>query len=221
MKLLRSRIKPRFSAGKNAFSLTELLVVIAIIAILSAVSVTAIVGISKAGNLTKTVYDIAGFLENARATAMANNTYVCVGFREEIENASKNSPHKVLVTAVMSKTGLVPDLTLPKTYSSIGKPYVFENIALASTLNLTGMDTSAVDIGDANTWSFDQNVGKTKITFDKVMQFSPTGEVKISSSSSRWITVGLQPMQGSVRETKNVAALQISGLTGIVEVFRP
>ncbi len=79
---LASNLRAR-SQVRRAFSLVELLVVMAIIAILVGLSVASIKGLQDSGNITQAANNITGVLENARAYAMANNTYVWVGFYEE------------------------------------------------------------------------------------------------------------------------------------------
>src|SRR2546430_239776 len=66
----------------RAFTLVELLAVIAIILIMFSLIVPAMVGIKKANDVTKAAYDITGTLEQARAYAMGNDTWVYVGFTE-------------------------------------------------------------------------------------------------------------------------------------------
>jgi len=64
----------------RGFTLTELLVVIAIVGILIAASMPAFRGQNSAGNFNKSVEEIAGILDQARAYATAQNTYVWVAF---------------------------------------------------------------------------------------------------------------------------------------------
>ncbi len=64
----------------RSFTLTELLVVIAIMGIVIAVSLPSLRGQNGAGNFNKSVQEIAGILDQARAYATAQNTYVWVAF---------------------------------------------------------------------------------------------------------------------------------------------
>ena len=74
----------------RAFTLLELLVVISIIAILSVLVVPAFTNIKRGNDITTAAYTISSVLEQGRNYAMANNTYVWVGFYEE--NATATAP---------------------------------------------------------------------------------------------------------------------------------
>lgn len=67
----------------RAFTLIELLVVIGIITLASALLVPAFTNLKSSGDITNAAYAIVGVLEQGRNYAMANNTYVWVGFYEE------------------------------------------------------------------------------------------------------------------------------------------
>ena len=115
-KTRRSRHRLRTVSGQNAessdgFTLLELLAVISIIVVLMTLLVPTFSSRNNVGELTKATYDIAGFIEQARAYAMANNTYVYVGITEtDASLASSNRPQqkgngRVAVAMVASKNG--------------------------------------------------------------------------------------------------------------------
>lgn len=81
----------------KAFTLVEMLTVLVLIVIIASFAVPAFNSTGRANQSTKAAYDIAGTLEQARAYAMARNTYVWVGFYEE--DASKPTPSTELTTA--------------------------------------------------------------------------------------------------------------------------
>jgi prepilin-type N-terminal cleavage/methylation domain-containing protein len=87
---------PRLRSAAG-FTLIELLMVLALVGIMAALIVPAFDSVGKASQTTKAVYDITGALEQARAYAMARNTYVWVGFLEE--DASKPSPSTPVTSA--------------------------------------------------------------------------------------------------------------------------
>jgi Tfp pilus assembly protein FimT len=133
----------------------ELMVVIAIIIILMALLAPAFTNLKSAGDVTSAAYNIGGLLEQARSYAMANNTYVWVGFKEV--DASKDtsvSPQttgtgRVAIAIVASKDGTRgydatnSSLSNPAWTSygnganlvAISKLQRFENVHLATTLN--------------------------------------------------------------------------------------
>jgi type II secretory pathway pseudopilin PulG len=66
----------------SAFTLLELLVVIGVIGMLLVLIGSAFTTITSASDVAGAIYGIKGVLENARAYAKANHTYVFVGFAE-------------------------------------------------------------------------------------------------------------------------------------------
>jgi prepilin-type N-terminal cleavage/methylation domain-containing protein len=103
---------PRRNAAK-AFTLIELLVVMSIIVVLMALLAPSFVNISSANNVSKSVYDIAGILDQARTYAMGNNTFVFVGIAE-VDSAYTPTTGttfvsggigKVVIAVVASKDG--------------------------------------------------------------------------------------------------------------------
>ncbi|HEY5959928.1 MAG TPA: type II secretion system protein, partial [Polyangiaceae bacterium] len=82
----QSPITDRYSLSQreraSAFTLLELLMVIGIIAILLVLIAPAFTTIKSGTEVTTAIYGVKGLLENARACAKANHTYVFVGFAE-------------------------------------------------------------------------------------------------------------------------------------------
>jgi type II secretory pathway pseudopilin PulG len=66
----------------SAFTLLELVIVIGVIAILLVLIAPAFTTINSGTAVTTAIYGVKGVLENARAYAKANHTYVFVGFAE-------------------------------------------------------------------------------------------------------------------------------------------
>jgi type II secretory pathway pseudopilin PulG len=135
----------RDSRNFTAFTLLEILVVITLIAILLIAIIPAVTTLKPAGDLTTAAYTISDALQQARTYAMANNTYVWVGFYEEDINATSATnaapPYlgkgRVVLASVASKDGTSifgandPSASLPSTQLvSVGKPIKIENIHL-------------------------------------------------------------------------------------------
>src|SRR5438445_7285640 len=66
----------------RGFTLLELLIVIGLIAILLVLIAPAFTTIKSGTEVTTAIYGVKGLLENARAYAKANHTYVFVGFAD-------------------------------------------------------------------------------------------------------------------------------------------
>src|SRR5579864_2668405 len=133
---LLPQIKPQTSNIKHsrAFTLLELLVVMGIIAILLVLVVPAFTTIKGGNDATAAAYAIKGALEQARTYAKANNTYVWVGFFEELGFIGSTNPAtpgvgRIVISTVASKDGT-------KIYTSVSSP--------ASDLDSTGTRLSAV-----------------------------------------------------------------------------
>jgi Tfp pilus assembly protein FimT len=179
--------------------------VIAIVALLSALTLPAFNSIRNAGGLTKSANDIAGILEQARAYAMAQNTYTWVGFR-------KDGADTLVVGVIASKTGS----TNPAAdVVPLGKLARFENIQIATNISTISVVRTTADVQLANSTLVFTN--GTNI-FNQVLRWDSRGEARISSSLSRLIEIGLQ---SAGRNASNNAAVQISGLSGTVIVYRP
>jgi prepilin-type N-terminal cleavage/methylation domain-containing protein len=261
--MMRSR--GLFLLGRG-FSLIELLVVMALIGLLVALTIPAMNSIKGAGNVTKAAYDIAGALEQARAYAMANNTYTWVGFFEEDASQPSATPAtagtgRLVLSFVASKDGstvytnvVSPAATIPPGgFVQIGKLIKIDNVHLKSAI----ADDPVFPIGKGTGATFDARpavawdtakIGDTsppdslrpiqypvgaatpaptaQYTFKKLIQFNPLGEARVNNNNYSLkpaVEIGLQPSRGTVPDTnsKNVIAIQITGIAGRVNIYRP
>jgi prepilin-type N-terminal cleavage/methylation domain-containing protein len=235
----------RTARPPSGFSLVELLVVMAVIVVLLALVVPAITGIKGAGGVTKATYDVSGALETARAYALAHNTYTWVGFLEEDASGSSTppvaNPEKVVLAIVASKNGTTvydpnsgsdPDPIDPAELTQIAKLAKIDGVRLASFPDGSGtgetfetrppalLDEARIG-GDQPPTSTQYPFQTAQYTFRKTIQFSPRGEATVNSTYSLRpvIEIGLQPAHGE--EPGNVVAVQISGVTGNVTIYRP
>ena len=108
---MSARRKATTSRKQSAFTLMELMLVIAIMVIVAAFIAPAFTSIKGAGDVTGAIYNIGGLLEQARSYAMANQTYVWVGF-EEVDASKDPSVNpqtigtgRIAVAVVASRDG--------------------------------------------------------------------------------------------------------------------
>lgn len=230
MPSLNCRPSLRATASQSGFSLIELLTVMSIIAILSVGAVPAMNGIRGGQSLTKSAYDVAGVLEQARAYAMARNTYVYVGLAEASDTASdvQLTPGggRLLVGVMASKSGVRPlssDELIP-----MSRLQKYENLKL-DTLGTDGnmarqTGSDVVSFADASATGFAgftwNGAGGASVAFSKVIEFDPTGVARFTKKDNidAWIEIPLKPARSNGGD---VAALQVDGVTGVVRIYRP
>jgi type II secretory pathway pseudopilin PulG len=138
------------------FTLIELMVVMGIMILIVGLSAPGIVGMKKSRNIVAAGYAISGLLEQARMYAMANNTYVWVGFFEEDGTRSSQVPAvvgnggRLVMAAVASQSGeRYQDVASPASFG-LGDGSNPVNLVLISRLikidnvRLSGANTSSV-----------------------------------------------------------------------------
>lgn len=214
---LRARNAPE--TGTGAFTLVEMLVVIGIIVALSALVVPAFNAISGGKDVQNTAWEVSGLLDQARGYAMAENTHVWVGLRQESE--------ALLVGVVASRDG--SENTSAANLSQIHNGLTLENVELKDGLppyggRPVGTAEGVNDVATATSAiSFQARVGGVDRTFTgSVVEFKPSGESRIAGESlARWLEIGLQPTRGEVEIENNSAVVQIAGVSGHTRIFRP
>ncbi|CAN5719782.1 hypothetical protein BH09VER1_BH09VER1_34610 [soil metagenome] len=226
---------------RRAFSLIELLSVMAIIGMMTVAVVPAVNSIKGGSTLTKTAYDISGVLEQARAYAMANNTYVFVGLTEvnasNSDSALGQQPGtgRVVLVAAGSKDGTRSFGTGNSNLVALSKVRRFDNIHLDSappnTGNMTrpavaaGYQAGSPSFAAESSFQWPLSGASANYTFTKIIQFDPRGTASIQSSSRtipQWLEIGLAPSRGdTVVAEANGAALLLDGVTGSVKIYRP
>ncbi len=217
----------------EAFTLIELLMVLAIVAILLVLLMPALSALKTAGDISKAAADVSGALEEARAYAMANNTYVWAGFFEEDGSQPSTRPGtagvgRIVVALVASKDGspVYSPTSLapidPTKLLQISPLLKINNMHLATFTDGTGegnnFDTRpAIGSNEARIGAMSPSTssltpfpsplsGTAQYSFSKAIQFSPRGEARIDNdaySIEPNIEIGLQNTHGATLDTAN------------------
>lgn len=249
----KRRATPRlFFLPCAGFSLVELLVVMAILGLLAAV-VIPVLGSRGNGSLNQAVTQVADVLQQARAYAMANNTYVWVGFYEE-DGVATGTPAtaappyqgkgRVLMAAVASIDGTrifdenAAAAALPANrIVPIDRIMKIEGVHMTDLPAPKGGDARSIDgrsalpsqdsasrissdSGDRTDYPFTLQ----GYQFHKTVRFSPRGEVAVNGVTLKRVgEIGLRPARGNIvdQASPNIAAVQFTGISGNVQIYRP
>lgn len=194
----------------QGFTLLELLVVMAIMGVMIAVLAPAFTSIKGGSDLTNAAYDIAGTLEQARAYAMANNTFVWVGIVEEDVTADASKPQtagigRVAMAVVASKDGtrgydvtsinIISPAISGSNLVSLNKVQHFENAHLVTPTDATpisstgGMARPLADyiLGSSSSNSvtpFSSSIGAGQYSFTQVINYDPQGVARIQQAAN-------------------------------------
>ena len=216
-----------------AFTLIELLVVIGIIVLMMVLLVPAFTTMKGAGEVSVTAHAIRDALRQARMYAVANSTFVWVGFFEESVNSTGTAgTGRVVMSIVASKDGSRvysetvndPPALDQASLVQVGKLLKFENIHLErlsdAAVPRTDVPPDSYHVGHdafAKRIQFDQTeinnrttfqypiTGTAEYTFTKVIEFDPRGvSSKIVDSPVRVIEIGLRPTRGPSIDTNTV-----------------
>lgn len=193
---------------KRALSLLELLVVTALLGILAVMVVPAFVAIAQGSGMKRAVSDVSDSLEQARTLAMAQSTWVLVGFSQD----STTLPHNLTIMAVASKDGTTN--TAAANLTPLGKAIKVDNVQILS-------ETTSTNVVLKNSqFEFTVNVAGASRRFSgTVLAFSPQGEAIVTASVvSPWIEVPLQELRGDLPITNKTASIRVSGISGQVIV---
>jgi prepilin-type N-terminal cleavage/methylation domain-containing protein len=228
-------VRGRTSVRSAGFTLVELLTVIAIISIMSVLAFTAFNSIKKAGDVTTASTTIDNVLEQARAYAMANNTYVFVGIEETNASgpstgAQTNGNGRLAIQAFASSDGTSNSAQL--NLKPVAKLQILNNLHLLPSLSLTTGNfsqraTTGVDNVASSFPAPVNTIVSGNFTFSQIIAFNAQGLVSIpttaSTSGLQYIEYDLEPTNGTAlpATTTNAAAIQVDTTIGTVNLYRP
>jgi prepilin-type N-terminal cleavage/methylation domain-containing protein len=216
---------------KAAFSLVELLAVMAIVVALSAVSVPAFQSVKGGSSVNKAMADLSSTLELSRTHAMANRTYVRVLLAEVPSGGSRLLP-QLVVWPVYSANGTASgDMTEAVEWPALNKPLVLDDLKIFDTLDGVAPVNTSADVtpmganlqGAKMADVLRQVPGRGVLNFTGVIQFSPTGEARVSfEEPARHIKIAIDQPQadGAAGRKKNPFILRLSGMNGSIRVLR-
>lgn len=213
-----------------AFTLVEMLTVMAIFGVMMAATLPALNGLRGAGDITRAAYDISETLEQARSYAMANHTYVYVGFSErDSQDAAKAGVGQILLITMGAKDGMRGVGSDSSNLLPLTRLRRIENVHMEDQLPQTGALGRPVvpDILRVGSDSFGNADSFTAagVEFTKIIQFDPQGSARVQSNPAtipQWLEIGLVGTRGStVVNRQNCAALILSGVTGSTKIYRP
>ncbi len=137
----------------SAFTLLELLLVIGVLVLMTALMVPAFNSMRGGTDFTSMVFNLSSFLDQARAYAMGNNTYVYVGFEETNVSTMSSSVQtaatatvggRIGVSAIASNDGTSQLAPASGTlvFSQLGKLQHFDNIHIAGPSFISGTSSA-------------------------------------------------------------------------------
>jgi len=194
--------------------------VMTVVTLLTTVSVTSLSSL-RAGRFSSEIAELTQLIDTARLSAMANNTYVWIGFT----SVTRNGSAEIDVASVISSSGQITDLASPDRIKALGKPVAIPFLTIDNNPSLTlsppSSDSSVSDISRSELGGFQQSVGGNSVLFQKIIQFNPRGEASVlTTGASRFIQIGLQATNGAIPSAQDSAVVRISGLSGQVSIFR-
>ncbi len=223
--------------SRLAFSMVELLVVICLIAMLAVASLPALTSLNRSGLVTQTATSVASQLEQAREYAVAQNTYVWVGFYQDTTNLKMSmviaaSNDGTDLTESTPDLGLIPNASV----SLIHRVETFKQVELkeAGDTSLrslfdqppnpaSNMENALCSNGMAFSVKIPGSTSTSPVRFTRMLQFTPNGGVRNQTGRAiNLVEFGLQSkVAAQDKSSRNVVVVRINGFTGMTQVYRP
>lgn len=225
------KMVPRQATKKtHAFSLIELLTVIGIIAFISVASVPVVGNMAVGRGCSNGAAMIEQAFEYARAEAMSKQTYVYVlidSFPEQGAAPLNHGQGNVAVFVAASKDGssVTPS---ESNCNTVGRLTSTGGVGLDTVDNTSGRmarPSSGVVALESKYMTPYPLSGNSRYIFQSAIEFSPSGTARIAGKTElpSFIEIGLKPAKGDriLENAKDVAVVQLSGITGKTTVYRP
>jgi prepilin-type N-terminal cleavage/methylation domain-containing protein len=203
----------RFSLRQRAFSLVEILVVLAIMSILMGIGVKTMTG-QGSQEFTKGLSEVSGTLELSQTQALSSRATVRVLIGMDADDL-------VILPLSFAQGGTPTDdesneMENGKTWTPISKPVVVKNIKLND--EFVPLSDEILLLSDSKTKPVTRKVAGKEITFENMIQFSPSGEATLDNTGKaiRGIQWGIETLGAKSQK----AVIRVSGLTGRVQVLR-
>lgn len=195
---------------RNAFSLIELLTVIAIIAAGASVTLVALPSLMKSNQFSGNLQVFSDLVEQARTISTSQNSYVWLGLAEKDDN--------LLVVARLGLSGDKGDFT--SMARLMDRPRTLRGMKFMDLLANSRNSSFELSADSwSSDWAFTEKVGGTDVQFQRVIRFSPSGQVAVKDNEMKnWIALAFAPPFSS---DANKADLFISAMTAHVEIERP
>ena len=221
---------------QGAFSLIEMLMVMMIMTVVSVFLAPAIGSLGASGSFSSNTSALSEAMDAARAYAVSKSTYVYLGIDEFQASAPDSVGNvgngRVAMFAVASKDGtrITAKTDFPQKAQPIGRLVRLQNTTVVDAMNETagglqrptGGTVKALS-GSAPILTFPLS-GTAQYSFNQCIEFSPQGMAMDFNSSDLpgFIEIAMMPTKGNtVVASKNVAVVQVSGLTGKPTMYRP
>lgn len=133
------RLRPSILGSHRGFTLVELLSVVVVMLLILGMLAPAFTGMERAQAVTKVAYDVADSIEQARTYAMANNTYVYLGFAEADSARPASAVPQAITSSSCGRVAVAMVATKDGTsgYASGGLGGWVSNYASGIATNLT------------------------------------------------------------------------------------
>lgn len=212
----------------------ELMAAIAIVAILTVLTLPSFAALSKAGRFSSAVGEVSETLDLARQLAVARNTYVWVAFT--VPASPTDPPLGTLVLASTDGTNPLPSdwstsVSLPDSrFLLVAKRASYAQCQFLDAGALTtkqipslpapaGADANAL----ASNLSFTMTTPTGLTTFNRVIEYTPSGLAYNGPNSVAFVEFGLQPRPVPNGPTigHDVACIRVPFITGRTLLYRP